>query len=115
MAITILKQVRARKLLPHSAICCSAARTHPAASLLTAITLTHHLSYLPLKTQVMEEKLDATNVEVASCRMPPAKPAKAVEAACHYVPGMGFNPQFATYTTEELEAALARVAAAAAS
>ena len=63
----------------------------------------------------MEEKLDATNVEVASCRMPPAKPAKAVEAACHYVPGMGFNPQFATYTKEELEAALARVAAAAAS
>ena len=41
--------------------------------------------------------------------------AKAVEAACHYVPGMGFNPQFATYTKEELEAALARVAAAAAS
>ena len=94
-------------------LCCR--RPHTLLPLLTAITLTHHLSYLPLKTQVMEEKLDATNVEVASCRMPPAKPAKAVEAACHYVPGMGFNPQFATYTKEELEAALARVAAAAAS
>ena len=65
--------------------------------------------------QVMEEKLDATNVEVASVRMPPAKPVKPVSAACHYVPGPKNAPQFASYTTAELEQALARVAAAATS
>jgi len=62
--------------------------------------------------QVMEENLDATNVEVASVRMPPAKPDTPVTAACHYVPGAKNVPQFATYTKAELEAALARVAAA---
>jgi len=65
--------------------------------------------------QVMEEKLDATNVEVASVRMPPAKPETPVTAACHYVPGNKNTPQFATYSKAELEAALARVAAASAS
>ena len=65
--------------------------------------------------QVMEEKLDATNVEVASVRMPPAKPDVPLTAACHYVPGPKTAPQFATYSKAELEEALARVAAAAAS
>ena len=65
--------------------------------------------------QVMEEKLDATNVEVASVRMPPAKPDSPVTAACHYVPGAKNVPQFATYTQAELEEALARVTAASAS
>ena len=62
--------------------------------------------------QVMEEKLDATNVEVASVRMTPAKPEVPVSAACHYVPGPKTVPQFAMYTKEQLEEALARVAAA---
>jgi len=63
--------------------------------------------------QVMEEKLDATNVEVASVRMPPSKPAVLVNHACHYVPGAKNPPQFATYSKEQLEEALARVTAAA--
>lgn len=65
--------------------------------------------------QVMEEKLDTTNVEVASIKMPPAKPDVPLTAACHYVPGSKNPPQFSTYNKEELEAAIARVTAAAAS
>ena len=65
--------------------------------------------------QVMEEKLDETNVEVASVRMPPPKPDVPVSAACHYVPGHKDVPQFASYTDAQLEEALARVAAASAS
>jgi 20S proteasome subunit alpha 5 len=65
--------------------------------------------------QVMEEKLDATNVEVASVRMPPGQKMAAPTAACHYVPGASEVPQFKSYNKEELEAALARVAAASAS
>merc|ERR1719387_2413460 len=48
--------------------------------------------------QVMEEKLDASNVEVACVKMPPAKPVKPVEAACHNVPGPRTQPQFSSYT-----------------
>jgi 20S proteasome subunit alpha 5 len=65
--------------------------------------------------QVMEEKLDATNVEVASVRMPPPKPDVPLTAACHYVPGAKNAPQFALYNQAQLQEALARVAAAAAS
>ena len=65
--------------------------------------------------QVMEEKLDASNVEVASVKMPPPKPAVEVNHACHYVPGTGQAPQFAVYNKDELDAALARVTAAASS
>ena len=50
--------------------------------------------------------------QVASVKMPPSKPDVPVSAACHYVPGPKNLPQFATYTNEELEEALARVAAA---
>lgn len=63
----------------------------------------------------MEEKLDASNVEVASVKLPPPKPAAELNHACHYVPGTGLNPQFATYTKEQLAAALERVNAAATS
>lgn len=63
----------------------------------------------------MEEKLDITNVEVACVKMPPPVPEEAPTAACHYVPGLKNNPQFQTYSKEQLEAALARVAAAASS
>jgi len=38
--------------------------------------------------QVMEEKLDANNVEVASVTKPPASEPVPVTAACHYVPRM---------------------------
>lgn len=62
--------------------------------------------------QVMEEKLDASNVEVASIKMPPPKPAVPLTAACHYVPGSKDQPKFSTYSKAELEEALARVAAA---
>merc|ERR1711908_127674 len=37
--------------------------------------------------QVMEEKLDANNVEVACVKMPLARTPEPVTAACHYVPG----------------------------
>lgn len=63
--------------------------------------------------QVMEEKLDASNVEVASIKMPPPKPDVPLTAACHYVPGSQVQPQFSTYSKTQLEEALARVAAAA--
>ncbi len=65
--------------------------------------------------QVMEEKLDASNVEVASVKMPPPPPDVPLTAACHYVPGSKHQPQFATYDKPQLEEALARVAAASAS
>jgi len=61
--------------------------------------------------QVMEEKLDITNVEVACVKMPPAVPEESPTAACHYVPGRKNVPKFQTYSKEELEAAIARVAA----
>jgi len=61
----------------------------------------------------MEEKLDASNVEVASVKMPPPKPEVPVSAACHYVPGSKNPPQFSTYSKEQLEEALTRVSAAA--
>merc|ERR1719331_3461631 len=53
--------------------------------------------------QVMEEKLDITNVEVAAVKMPPAKEAQPVTAACHYVPGGQHHPQYSVYTKEQLE------------
>jgi len=62
--------------------------------------------------QVMEEKLDATNVEVAAVKLPPPPPSLGapVTAACHYVPGYATNkPQFTPYKKAELEAVLARV------
>jgi len=62
--------------------------------------------------QVMEEKLDVNNVEVAAVKMPPPPPnlGEPVGAACHYVPGAGKNkPQFTPYSKAELEAVLARV------
>jgi len=65
--------------------------------------------------QVMEEKLDITNVEVACVKMPPPVPEEPPTAACHYVPGSKNQPKFQTYNKEQLEAALARVAAAAGS
>ena len=83
---------------------------HKGLTLLEAETMA-----ISILKQVMEEKLDVTNVEVASVRMPGGKPAPPPTAACHYVPGAKFVPQFATYSTAELEEALARVAAAAAS
>lgn len=63
--------------------------------------------------QVMEEKLDVTNIEVASVKMPAPKPDVPFTAACHYVPGPKDVPQFATYSKVQLEEALARIAAAA--
>ena len=65
--------------------------------------------------QVMEEKLDINNVEVACVKMPPLQEVEPVGAACHYVPGPANKQvaQFKTYTKPELEAAIARVAAAA--
>jgi hypothetical protein len=62
--------------------------------------------------QVMEEKLDVSNVEVACVKMPPAPPEVPLTAACHYVPGSKHKPQFATYNKAQLEDALKRVAAA---
>jgi len=62
--------------------------------------------------QVMEEKLDASNVELASVVLPPAGPVVPVEAACHYVPGGQNKPQFKTYTKAEVEAVIARMAPA---
>jgi len=62
--------------------------------------------------QVMEEKLDASNVELASVVMPPTGPVKPVEAACHYVPGAQNKAQFKTYTKQEVEAVIARMAPA---
>ena len=62
--------------------------------------------------QVMEEKLDASNVEVACVKLPPTAPPSAVGAACHYVPGSDFKPQFSTYSKEQLEEALTRLAPA---
>jgi len=62
--------------------------------------------------QVMEEKLDSNNVEVAAVKLPapPATLGAPVTAACHYVPGHKVNkPQFTPYTKAELEAVLARV------
>jgi len=59
--------------------------------------------------QVMEEKLDASNVEVASVRMPTREAPAAPGAACHYVPGAAFTPAYTTYGKEELEKVLARV------
>ena len=55
-----------------------------------------------LRPQVMEEKLDITNVEVAAVKMPPAKEAQPVTAACHYVPGGQQHPQYSVYTKEQL-------------
>jgi hypothetical protein len=63
--------------------------------------------------QVMEEKLDASNVEVACVKMPPAEPEAPLTAACHYVPLSTFKPQFSVYKGKQLEEALARVTAAA--
>jgi len=63
--------------------------------------------------QVMEEKLDASNVEVACVKMPAPKPEVPLTAACHYVPGSKNPPQFSTYSKEELEEALTRVTASA--
>ena len=62
--------------------------------------------------QVMEEKLDVTNVEVAAVKLPtpPANLGEPVAAACHYVPGYKVNkPKFTPYSKTELEAVLARV------
>jgi len=64
--------------------------------------------------QVMEEKLDASNVELASVIMPPSGEVKPVEAACHYVPGGTNKPQFKAYTKAEVEAVIARMAPASA-
>ena len=44
--------------------------------------------------------------------MPPGQQKAEPTAACHYVPGAKEVPQFKSYNKEELEAALARVAAA---
>mmetsp|Transcript_20881 Transcript_20881/g.67282 ORF Transcript_20881/g.67282 Transcript_20881/m.67282 type:complete len:268 (-) Transcript_20881:156-959(-) len=63
--------------------------------------------------QVMEDKVDVTNVEVASVSMPAEVSVPPVEAACHYVPGAAFRPQYTTYDKTRLEAVLARVNAAA--
>jgi len=65
--------------------------------------------------QVMEEKLDINNVEVAAVSLPPQTEVEPVTAACHYVPGYAFKPKFSVYNKAQLEAALARVAAAATS
>lgn len=62
--------------------------------------------------QVMEEKLDNTNVEVACVSMPPPPADVEVTAACHYVPGPKHLPQFKTYGKEQLDAALERLAPA---
>jgi len=62
--------------------------------------------------QVMEEKLDATNVEVASVKLPPPKPDTPLTHACHYVPGSKFTPQFSVYSKAQLEEALTRLNAA---
>merc|ERR1712087_453288 len=59
--------------------------------------------------QVMEEKLDASNVEVASVKMPPPPKEEELTAACHYVPGPKHLPRYTPYKKEELEAILARV------
>jgi 20S proteasome subunit alpha 5 len=59
--------------------------------------------------QVMEEKLDASNVEVASVKMPPPPKEETLSAACHYVPGTKHLPRYSPYKKEELEAILARV------
>ena len=64
-----------------------------------------------LGPQVMEEKLDITNVEVAAVKMPPAKEAQPVTAACHYVPGGQHHPQYSVYTKEQLETIIGRLAA----
>lgn len=62
-------------------------------------------------SQVMEEKLDINNVEVACMKMPASKEVEPVGAACHYVPGPADKrlPQWTTYSKEELESAIARV------
>merc|ERR1719162_179955 len=62
--------------------------------------------------QVMEEKLDVNNVEVAAVKLPTPPPGLSdpVTAACHYVPGHKVNkPKFTPYSKTELEAVLARV------
>ena len=89
MAVTILKQVPNRRAAPP-----------PAADAPRA-----------LGPQVMEEKLDITNVEVAAVKMPPAKEAQPVTAACHYVPGGQQHPQYSVYTKEQLETIIGRLAA----
>lgn len=63
--------------------------------------------------QVMEEKLDANNVEVASVSLPDSPDPVPVTAACHYVPGSKNKPQYAPYPKDKLEAILARVTPAA--
>jgi len=51
--------------------------------------------------------------QVASVSMPAEVSVPPVEAACHYVPGAAFRPQYTTYDKTRLEAVLARVNAAA--
>ena len=64
--------------------------------------------------QVLEEDDDdSEDVEVAYVKRPPAKAVAPVSKACHYVPGDKNPPQFSSYTKEQLEEALARVAATA--
>jgi 20S proteasome subunit alpha 5 len=64
--------------------------------------------------QVMEEKLDITNVEVACVKMPAVQAEEQpVTHACHYVPGGKNLPQFALYSKAQLEAVIARVTPAA--
>ena len=103
MAITILKQVPAL----------AAPRARPAAAAPRAPAAPPPAAEAPrtLHPQVMEEKLDITNVEVAAVKMPPAKEAQPVTAACHYVPGGQQHPQYSVYTKEQLETIIGRLAA----
>mmetsp|Transcript_7850 Transcript_7850/g.23540 ORF Transcript_7850/g.23540 Transcript_7850/m.23540 type:complete len:84 (+) Transcript_7850:715-966(+) len=55
-------------------------------------TILGPLEQVTILKQVMEEKLDASNVEVASVRMPTREAPAAPGAACHYVPGAAFTP-----------------------
>ena len=51
--------------------------------------------------------------QVACVKLPPPKLETPLTAACHYVPGSKFTPQFFTYNKAQLEEALTRVSAAA--
>ena len=127
MAVTILKQ--ARRLPTHrrheympthlrARVLTVTIRGHPTVAAPTVALPTVATPTLYLPWQVMEEKLDVNNVEVAAVKLPPPPPGldAPVTAACHYVPGHKVNkPQFMPYTKAELEAVLARVTPAPAS
>ena len=91
---------------------CTHYSTHHSLTTLLTARLTARLTALPTTLQVMEEKLDVNNVEVAAVKLPPPPAGlnDAVTAACHYVPGHKVNkPKFTPYSKAELEAVLARV------